>query len=88
MQYCVSRDHALRGGGGSAVLRITGQCPEEGGASAVLRITGQCPEGGASAVLRVTGQCPEEGGPVQYCLSRDNALRGGQCSIVYHGTMP
>ena len=29
MQYCVSRDNALRGGA-SAVLRITGQCPEEG----------------------------------------------------------
>ena len=25
---------------------------------------------------------------MQYCLSRDNALRGGQCSIAYHGTMP
>ena len=84
MQYCVSRDNALRGG--QAVLRITGQCPE-GGDSAVLRITGQCPEGGASAVLCITGQCPE-GGPVQYCVSRDNALRGGQCNIAYHGTMP
>ena len=28
------------------------------------------------------------GGPVQYCVSRDNALRGDQCSIAYHGTMP
>ena len=55
MQYCVSRDTALRGG--------------------------------ASAVLRITGQCPE-GGPVQYSVSRANALRWGQCSIVYHGTMP
>ena len=26
MQYCLSRDNALRGA--SAVLRITGQCPE------------------------------------------------------------
>ena len=25
---------------------------------------------------------------MQYCVSRDNALRGGQCSIAYHGTMP
>ena len=28
MQYCLSRDNALRGG--QAVLRVTGQCPEGG----------------------------------------------------------
>ena len=87
MQYCVSRDNALRGGGGgSAVLRITGQCPEGGQCS--IAYHGTMPRRGAFAVLRITGQCPE-GGAVQYCVSRDNALRrAGQCSIAYHGTMP
>ena len=44
MQYCVSRDNALRGG--PVQYCVSRDNALRGGASAVLRITGQCPEGG------------------------------------------
>ena len=44
MQYCVSRDNALRGE--PVQYCVSRDNALRGGASAVLRITGQCPEGG------------------------------------------